>query len=60
MDQELRDWCEDHGENPREEELYSRCTRVSNCCGAEMTGVWLDEEICPDCQQHCEIILSED
>ena len=26
---------------------------VSNCCGAEMYGMWEDSEICPDCREHC-------
>jgi hypothetical protein len=28
-------------------------TFISNCCGAEMYGMWEDSEICPDCQEHC-------
>jgi len=25
---------------------------VSNCCGAEMSGVYEDTEICPHCGEH--------
>lgn len=28
---------------------------VSNCCGAEMNGMWQDYEMCPDCHEHCEV-----
>ena len=28
---------------------------ISSCCSADMTGVWLDTEICPDCKDHCSI-----
>jgi len=29
--------------------------KTSVCCGAEITGVGLDYEICPDCLEHCEM-----
>lgn len=28
---------------------------ISSCCSADMTGVWLDIEICPDCKEHTSI-----
>jgi len=33
---------------------------ISNCCGAEMYGMWEDSEICPDCQEHCELEIVDD
>ena len=33
-----------------------RSEYVSECCGAEITGVGLDYSICPDCREHCIIV----
>ena len=34
---------------------------VSDCCGADMGGVYSDILICPDCKDHCDAIdLNED
>lgn len=33
---------------------------ISNCCGATMRGAMIDMEVCPECREHCEVILEGD
>lgn len=33
---------------------------VSNCCGASMSGIVRDIEICPDCHEHCGVIQEDE
>lgn len=32
---------------------------ISNCCGAEMEGMFLDTEICPECKEHCVLEIAK-
>lgn len=32
----------------------------SDCCGCEMNGIQMDYGLCPDCGEHCEVVIEDD
>ena len=32
---------------------------ISDCCGAYLADCHVEYEICPDCQDHCEVVREE-